>query len=262
MADICTQSDFQRWKKPGFCYLCGYTLEDGTPLNSDHCPPKGMFAVADRQNYPLLFKVHAKCNHNWHRRDEQMAIFLDYLHGGRKAANPELQKKLTMVSVKNDQGIFQAITNFPLRPLAYRVMRGMHALLYGTYLPENTPHHIHYPLPEVDFNNGNRPVQNEIQTYRLAQALCTAQKTNTCDRVVAYNGKFRYACTWDQYDNGQPICIFAFDIYRINRFAIEIEDFTEAFVGHYSVNDVPIPATWCSKLEVQHSRQEVLYPLL
>lgn len=261
MPGIASQSEFQKWQKPGFCYLCGKTLNDGTPLNADHCPPESMFAVTDRANYPIKLKVHATCNHRWHVEDEKMAIFYDVLHGAKKASDPSLQKKLSFVDVENDQGIYQGITDFPIRPLAYRVVRCAHALLYGEFLPGDTVNHIHYPIPEVDRSNGNRPVMHQMQTYVFANELCKAQKTQTHDYLSANNRQFRYVCTWSNLDNGQPICIFAFDIYRLSHFAIRIKDFPQAVIGFYAAG-TPKHASRCSNLAVENSEAEILYPIL
>ena len=262
MPSIGNQSQFQKWKKPAFCYLCGEPLKGGRPLNYDHCPPLGMFVASDRHDYPLKDSVHASCNHRWHVEDEKMAIFYDVLHGGSKASSPTLQKKLTFRDVETDQGTFQGITNLPIRPLAYRIIRCANALLYDAFLPAQTIHHIHYPVPEVDPSTGNSPLLHEMQTYAFANELCIAQKTKTHDYIVAYNRQFRYVCTWSKLDNGLPICIFSFDIYRLSNFAVAIRDFPKAVIGFYSVPSPPASATRCSKIRVENTDDEILYPIL
>lgn len=261
MPGIETQAQFQRWPKPTFCYLCGGALGDGSLLNSDHCPPQGMFAAADRINYPLKIKVHAQCNHRWHGEDEKMAVFFDVLHGAQKASDPALRKKLKFVEVTNDQGTYQGITEFPIRPLAHRIIRCAHAVLYGSHLPANTPNQVHYPIPEVDQGNGNKPMMHLPQTYAFADALYKAQKTKTHDFLTAYNGKFRFVCTWSKLSSGQPICIFAFDIYRLSSFGIRIKDFPRAVIGFYAA-ETPSAASMCSGLETPSSDNEILYPIL
>lgn len=262
MPQIANQSQFQKWKKPTFCYLCGELLENTRPLNDDHCPPEGMFAVSDRINYPIKIAVHAGCNHRWHVEDEKMAIFYDVLHGGSKVSVPTLQRKLSFLDVETDQGLFQGITNFPIRPLSYRIIRCAHALLYDEFLPRGTINHIHYPIPEVDPSTGNTPLPHEMQTYAFADELCIAQKTRTHDLICAYNRQFRYVCTWSQLDDGTPICIFAFDIYRLSRFAVAIRDFPRAVIGFYAVRSPPASATKCSNVRVENTDDEVLYPIL
>lgn len=127
-----------------------------------------MFKVADRINYPIKLKVHEKCNHNWHINDEKMGIFYDILHGGNKITIPELQNKLTFQDIETNQGVFKGITGFPLQPLVHRIIRCMHALLYHEYLPNQTKHYIHYPIPELDQSNQNQPILQEPQTYQFA----------------------------------------------------------------------------------------------
>lgn len=220
-----------------------------------------MFALKDRQNYPVKLKVHAACNHKWHMADETMAIFLDVLHASGKATSSDHLKKLHFIDIENDQGTYQGITRFPMRPLTHRVIRCMHGLLYGEPLPIATQHQVHYPIPEVDTSNGYRPVQHHPQTYQFANELCTAQRTGTYDAVRAYNGKFKYVCTWHQMDDETPICLFAFDIYRLSTFAVRIADFPQAIIGFYAASKPP-GATACSRIHAEHPDEDILYPII
>lgn len=260
MPGIATQKQFRDWKKPSFCYLCGEILADGSKLNRDHCPPQGIFAAEDRINYPLLLRVHERCNHRWHGLDEKMAIFYDVLHGATKASDPKLAKKLKFVDVRNEQGVYRGITEFPLRPLTHRIIRFAHALLYDEFLPSNTPNRVHYPIPEVDPAT-SEPVMHEMHTYAFADAICRAQKTGTHDFLSAYNSKFRYVCTWSSFDNGQPVCLFSLDIYRLADFAVKIEQFPRAIIGAYQAS-VPLRASKCSSLFFDNTDDEILYPIL
>lgn len=191
-----------------------------------------------------------------------MAIFYDVLHGGTKASVPGLRSKLTFLDIETVQGTFQGLTNFPIRPLAYRIIRCAHALLYDAFLPRQTMHHIHYPIPEVDPSTENTPLLHEMQAYAFANELCIAQKTKTHDALIAYNRQFRYVCTWSKLGNGVLICIFAFDIYRLARFAVEIRDFPKAVIGFYPVPSPPLSTTKCSSIRVENTDDEVLYPIL
>ncbi len=137
----------------------------------------------------------------------------------------------------------------------------MHAVLYRSFLKAETLHDVHYPIPEVDTSNGNRPVPHHPQTYQFANELCTAQRTGTYDAVRAYNGMFKYVCTWHHLDNGTPICLFAFDIYRFGDFGVKIVDYPRAFIGFYAT-DKPKDGTSCSKLQADHPDEDILYPIL
>ncbi|MEK6762867.1 MAG: hypothetical protein AABY96_09150 [Nitrospirota bacterium] len=262
MPQIQTQQEFHRLEKPGFCYMCGLALDNGEVVNSDHCPPEKIFHTTDRENYPIKLKVHACCNHRWQEKDEKLSIFFDVLHGNTKANNPILQQRLSFVSVITEQGVYKGIADFPIRPLARRIIKCAHAVLYGEYLQAGTLHHIHYPIPEIDPTKGNEPFQNLLQTYSFADELCIAQKAGTFDSLIAYNRKFKYVCTWSQLDNGDPICIFAFDIYRLSGFAVKIKDFPSAVIGFYAASKIPVGATICTKLRVESTNDELLYPIL
>ncbi|MBF8177026.1 MAG: hypothetical protein K2Y13_06125 [Burkholderiaceae bacterium] len=261
MPRLLTQSQFQRWKKPDFCYLCGTTLKDGSLLNDDHCPPQSFFSKPDRTNYPIKLQVHERCNHKWHLADETMSIFLDALHGTEKSSNPKHLAKLNFIDIKSEQGIYQGITKLPIRPLAYRIIRCMHALLYKSFLKVETVHDIHYPIPEADTANNNKPFSQKIQTYQFSNELCTAQRTETHDAIYAYNGRFKYICTWHKLDNGQSICLFTFDIYKLHNLAVKIADYPRSVIGFYAA-EKPQNATLCSLLKLEHPDEDILYPIL
>ncbi len=220
-----------------------------------------MFSAKDRTDYPIKLGVHEKCNHKWHIEDEKLSIFFDVLHGGKKANDPKHVRKLRFVEIHNDQGKYQGLTNFPIRPLTQRIIRCAHALMYREFLPTNTPGHIHYPIPEADPNNNNAPFPVLEQTYAFSSQLCMAQKAGTFDSVIAYNGKFRYVCTWTTTDNGEPICIFSYDVYRLANFAVKIEHYPSAVIGYYGAQR-PLDGTKCTELIVESSIDEILYPIL
>jgi hypothetical protein len=256
---ITTQSQFQKLAKPAFCYLCGDPLGNGTDLNRDHCPPEGLFTIADRPNYPLTIHVHKSCNHSWHIEDEKLAIVYDMLHG---ATDPlDGRRELKFVRIENEQGPFLGLTDIALVPLAWRIVRCAHALLYGSFLPTATPNTIHIPLPEIDPATGNTPKMHQAVTYSFADTLCAAQKTATYDSVVAYNGAFKYICTWSNLDGGQPICLFTLDVYRLHKLGIHIKDFPRAVVGSYRCS-TPLLATKCTLLKIDSTEEEILYPII
>jgi hypothetical protein len=260
MPKIHTQKEFRNWPKPKFCYLCGKPLDDGTPLNDDHCPPAGMFLEADRQNYPIILKVHAACNSSWSAADEKFATMYAVLHGLIDDID-EKRRSPRFVSVSNEQGEHLAAIEFPLSELVFRITQCAHALLYGEWLPKTTRHAFHIPVPEVDTERSNSPKPHRPQASMFAKELCTAQKTQTCDSIIAYGRQFKYVTTWVHADRGEPLCLFAMDIYRLHRLGISIDGFPKAVIGSYQ-HATPMNASRMTSLVVQNSEEEMLYPIL
>lgn len=261
MPNITTQKEYQNLDKPEFCYFCGEPLNNGKKINSDHCPPEKIFHVSDRENYPVKLNVHENCNHKWHIGDEKLSIFFDVLHGAKKASNPQLRNKLSFVDIENEQGIYQGLADFPLKDLSRRIVRCVHALLFGEYLPDETLNYIHYPIPEVDPTERNKPLPHLMQTYAFANELCSAQKARTFDSLIAYNRKFKYVSTWSHLDDGKSICIFAYDIYKLSNFAVKIQDFPLAVIGFYACPR-PKNAIKVTNIKVENTDSEILYPIL
>ncbi len=260
MPRLDSQKAFRTWQRPTFCYLCGDPLDDGTVTNDDHCPPIKLFLPEDRHNYPLLLKVHKRCNSNWSAADEVLATIYAKLHGTVEVSETT-RRGPDFHEVRNEQGIFQGISGFPIRPFATRVIRCVHALLYGEWLPTTTPNDIHIPVPEKD-PISNRPKMHLMQSYAFADALCNAQKSDSYDSIVAYGGKFKYVTTWSQFDDGgEPICLFAFDVYQLHKLGIVIDQFPKTIIGFYQRNPPPT-ATSISASKVHNTDAEILYPIL
>lgn len=234
-------------------------LDGLEPLDGDHCPPKGLFAKGDRTNFPVILPTHKACNHQWHGVDDLLGILTDALHSRKKSQDESVTKRLKAYSLPYKGSEAAAVNSVPLAAIGLRVVRGMHALLYKTYLPTKTPNSIHVPLPVADRETGE-PEQPLDQAFAFSGAIQKALLTGTADRITAYNGNFRYACVWDHLNNDVPFCIFAFDIYAFHHLSPPVANFPKCFVGMYRPTLVPSTASWSSKVEFKLTRGELLDP--
>lgn len=256
--NISTQKQFTSRGKLSFCYLCGGPLP-GTDADRDHCPPKGFFAATDRINFPIILPTHRACNNGWKVADEIVGIISDALHERRKSSDLNITSKIEAYSMPFKGKEAAGVTNVPLLPMAKRVVRGMHALLYRTFLPGGIRETMHVPLPEADMTTGLQ-IQPLDQAFAFCRAIRKALLTSSADTVTAYNGKFRYACVWSHLSNGEPFCIFAFDIYAFHYLSPAVENFPRVFVGSYVPQAIPLTAAWESKLKFDVAQGETLDP--
>ena len=143
--------------------------------------------------------------------------------------------------------------------MAARIVRGMHALLYHEFLPQNTKSKFHIPLPEADTATG-KLIQPLDQLFTFSGVIRKAILSNTADVVLAYNGKFKYACTWERLDNGQDFCIACFDIYAFHELAPAGTTLPKAFIGMYIPHKRPAGAARASGLEIVATHSELLDP--
>lgn len=257
--EISSQAQLQKHGQPPFCYLCGETLDGQGPVDRDHCPPKGLFAKCDRSNFPVILRTHKSCNHRWHVADDLLGILTDALHNRRKSQDESVTKRLEAYSLPFNGSEGAAVANVPLAAIGLRVVRGMHALLYKSYLPLGTPNSIHVPLPVADRETG-KPEQPLDQAFAFSGAIRKALLTGSADCITAYSGNFRYACIWDYLSNRIPFCIFAFDIYAFHQLSPRVSNFPKCFVGMYRPLLVPASASWSSKIEFKLARDELLDP--
>lgn len=256
--DISTQKQLRNHGQPTFCYLCGGALV-GADVDRDHCPPKGFFSPADRINFPIILPTHRTCNNGWNEADEIVGIVADALHERRKSSDLDVTRRIEAYSIPFNNKEVAGVTNVPLLPTAKRIVRGMHSLLYQNFLPQGIRETMHIPLPEADMATG-RFVQPLDQSFAFGAAIRRALLTNSADTVTAYNGKFRYACLWSRLSNGEPFCIFAFDIYEFHYLSPAVENFPRVFVGSYVPQVIPSTAAWESSLKFDITKGEMLDP--
>jgi hypothetical protein len=256
--EISTQKQFRLHGQPTFCYLCGHKLADAG-VDRDHCPPKGFFSAADRINFPIILPTHRVCNNGWKEADEIVGIIADALHDRQKSFNLDFTRKLEAYSIPFNNKEAAAVTNLPLIAMTKRIYRGMHALLYSQYLPQKILEATHVPLPEADWETGC-PIQPLDQAFVFGAAVRRALLTRSADTITAYNGKFRYACVWSHLSNGEPCCIFAFDIYAFHCLAPKADNFPRVFVGLYKPQVVPSTGAWESAIKFDITRAEMLDP--
>ena len=263
MPRIVSQKDFSKHRKLTFCYLCGKPLDGTSPTNDDHCPPKSVFNAIDRSNYPIILKVHKKCNHSWHLSDDMLSRFFDPLSNQGKVNKSKHQKQME----KRKVGIvFQGFEVYgykdvPLRPFGKRLIQCMHALLYKEWLPTGTICDIMFPFAQA--NQKGQSVSDEIRDVSLAMSkrIVSSVKAESYDFVTAYKNKFKYVCCWSTFDSGNPICLFAFDIMHMSKMAIPLCVLPKAAIGYYALKPPQAEHSKATKLQLPLTEEDILYPL-
>ena len=236
-------------------------MDGPAPVNRDHCPPKGFFAPEDRQNFPILLPTHEICNSSWKVADELIGIIADALHIRKRSMDALHTGKLHAEIVSLGKRPATAISNLPIAPMAARIVRGMHALLYKEFLPVSTASRFHIPLPEADTET-KRIREPLEQSFTFSGVIRKALISHTADVVRAYNGKFKYACTWERFANGTPFCITCFDIYSFHTLSPPVSNFPKSFIGMYIPDSQPKGTIQASGLEIELTQEELLDPWL
>ena len=106
------------------------------------------------------------------------------------------------------------VKNLPLRRIIFRWVRCFHAALYGAYLADMGGM-IFEPFPAGDVVDGQIvyskiPISRPVFTQVFKQQL----KASRTDGITCYSGKCNYRCTWLNFDDGRPFCLFALRLYN------------------------------------------------
>lgn len=208
MPNLVTPKDLRSAQRLPFCYLCGAAFVPDDNTNSDHVPPKSVFAKQDRM--PLVLATHYECNSGQKKLDERIAQLIG-LKRGYQPSNPRDRHLRFMIFPQHAMG---AVTNVNIDEAVWRWIRGFHAALYRQPLPRETRGALVTPFARSRVV-GNKIIVDPItpQHYAFVETIKTNRAKRNLDRISCNAGKLTYECVWCQSDEGPWMCIFALDLY-------------------------------------------------
>ncbi len=154
------------------CYLCGKTIEGAA--SADHVPPQQFFAPALRQRFNLdrlaTLPSHRACNIGFGKDEEYVVNALVPAAMGSPTANVLIDHHASRFKSGKATGLgWKILKSFDRKPpgvdlpdelvgihlegervkrVAWKIVRGLHVLEYGSVLPEDTRFYIEIQEPE------------------------------------------------------------------------------------------------------------------
>jgi len=217
-----------------------------------------VFAKEDRGT-PLILPAHDACNQAQSPHDEVIGQLVSVLHG-KYPGKERLRLALELFSVDGSVVPVTGVQNIPLTRIIFRWVRGFHAALYREYLHDRGGF-IGPPLPEsaLTAEGGVVPkpvhVSRPIMTHIFRQQV----KAGQTDAVICRNGKCHYRCTWLNWDDGRPFCLFALRLYNWEELG-DIDHFPRrGCIGWYGA-PTPTLATNGTDVEIPLANPDSLDP--
>lgn len=211
MIELRTQKQFQAARRLGVCCICGKPFAPGEKRTRQHSPPKAIFAEIDRTP-PLILPAHENCNGDQSPRDTVIGQLVAVLH--RKYPAPKDVRLNVEFFPRGEDEIAAGVKDLPLRSIIFRWVRCFHAALYGTYLVDRGGM-IFEPFPAGHFIDGKVVYENtHMSRPYLTQVFKQQVKAGRTDAVICFNEKCHYRCSWLNFDDGNPFCLFALRLYN------------------------------------------------
>lgn len=257
MPSILTQKDLRVARGLDFCYLCGERLEASSKRSPDHVPPRAIFAKEDRDP-PLILPTHHKCNQKRSGEDELIGQLVAVLHG-KYPPEDQLKLRLLLFDSGPTRSPRAGLHDIPLVSIIYRWVRGFHAALYGQYLPD-AGGYIYTPFPvHIKKDGVFKPLDDDPGRHELTATFKQHRKLGRLDQVACYNGKCDYRCTWMEFDDGRPFCLFGLRLYNWEELGDPTMPPKRGCLGWYFA-EPPDNATRGTRVEVAISNLEPLEP--
>ncbi len=242
---IRSESQLQQVRKQvSFCYLCGAALK-GIPTNTDHVPPRSLFARSDRQR-PLTLVTHVTCHERASAWDQITGDLVSLGHDPDRERQ-QLPKQIVVVSQERELLGVQV----PLQHVLIRYLQAFHAALYSEYLPfTEATFSVELPFTEYARSNvGWQLVPTQPASSAIVEVLKKNRVAGTIDSIECFGDKCRYMCVWSKLDSGEPCCLFGLQLYDWERLS-DPRFPQRAACGLYRTNSMPHNATYETSLAI------------
>lgn len=247
MTTIRTEHQLKRIYDPGFCYLCGESWSPDDETDDDHVLPTNGFLPEDRKQ-PLILRTHKVCHEPKGNYDVRVGQIFKILHGTMPSNFGDYKLELTKWTDPSTGEEVGGITDFEFTRILIGWLKGFHTALYREYLPHNG-RRFAYTSPWPSFlgdPNHVEPIQAVHEKW--VETLVASRMARMIDGIAVRNGKVRYECTWDRLDNGQPVCVFALDIYDWTRLSPPHAGPKRTCTGIYHAAKIPKTASRATSL--------------
>lgn len=209
-----------------FCYLCGGPLRTtpALPLSTEHVFPLGALDARPKDTswWPVTLRVHARCEEE-HKKPHDAQLITQQranVHGTDRMSPSEQAVVRKLVEEGKAQGLPDGVSALPgwapVRAVRQAV-RGLHAALYGEYLPATYKGDVYSPAPGFNLRSKlsiERQLDEDENTSSVVFALLEAARMNDeWDGIVAWGGNLRYRCVWHRLDlrPGGVMCMWTLD---------------------------------------------------
>lgn len=257
MPRLTDQATLRTIRHIGFCYLCGDSLPSmGCPgRNRDHVPPSSLFLPQDRTP-PVILPTHTTCNNSQTSTDEIMGQLISLIHG----TPPKPNRLKAAVYATPVIGIPLLAIDHNLHSAIWRWIRGFHAALYATPLPDSAERWIGTPLPALKI--GESPAGENLSQHRLVvEQVKRNRAAGRFDEIRCRNRQLRYECTWQESDNGLNwMCFWGLDIYGWKSLGDRRHFHPRGCVGLYVLAQPPVTATRGTRIHTPYLNSHPLDP--
>lgn len=213
LVNLTTRKQVRSVRNLSFCYICGEPFDAEEVANFDHVPPETIFVEQDR-DFPLKLKTHKDpCHSNLNLDDEVIGQLVSFIHGKQPPVRND-KLKIDLYKEAENNNFLASFSQKPLEPLIFRWVKGFHAALYHTHIPESTRYNIQTPWPSAVIKDNNLvedPIKN--QHYVFVENIKRNRVAGNLDRIGTNNGKLIYECVWDRLSDNSWFCVFALNLY-------------------------------------------------
>ena len=257
-----------------FCYLCGRPLRtprdgDRADITAEHVIPQSLYGETPRRSqdqWRIILDVHGPCDVKY-KRDFDSAISLlcrivtsPAEHWPKPGRVRSLDLSPALRPDDSGSPAPAIIGDDRFVAAAWNWIRGIHAALYGSFLPRDVPQCVLPPVPYCSDLDSGAPSLEEAaehsKTVRACVQACTAN--DRWDGFSCWGGKMEYRCVWlDLSKEGDPeisgVCFWTL------RFDLSDEWSRTVFTdrpplpwhGSYHMKYCPVNATTVTHQEVQ-----------
>ncbi len=194
------------------CYLCGAALPSiDSVRQQEHVVPEALYGAQPTKaedRWKIWLWTHGACDRDRKSKDDHVVIQFHRAHAarGRRARKGDARTilKRTVPVSCSDQSPAIGILAAEMRRAPWKWVRGIHAALYGEFLPEQTWRVMIPPVPsfaKLDLKSVEEQLEREkFVADGIIDRLAAGIRTRSEDGVFAWGRKVRFQCVWSRDD--------------------------------------------------------------
>lgn len=207
---VLTQSEMQEARSHiDFCYVCGNPLPQRGPgfrkqVVGEHVVPRNLLGQPPRRDaWAVVLDMHPACEETAKRVDDDLLSVLQKINTNDRADWPDaghvrnLDFEMVVATIGDGSRGIPAFGNAePVLKGAWTWIRGLHAALYGEFLPAEADHCAFPSVPACSTTGGITMQDAEEHGFVCREAVRLGVRRGKWDGVVAWGSRLSYRCVW------------------------------------------------------------------
>lgn len=238
-----------------FCYLCGQSLAE-QDTRTEHVLARGLLDAdsVSSSSWPITLRVHAQCDQEHKQPFDSVLIAVQRVHSQSLQSVPKSDRAIVRKRIRESEtaGVPASLSAYEASACFRSIwasVRGFHASLYQSFLPNDTKRLVFAPAPSFNHREAT-PIDQQLDrdrwmAERIALANSAATLEGSWDGITAWDERVKYRCVWHPLPESRSskwLCLWTLSTPQVLSWSRSVTGLETPWRGVYRTSDVPASA--------------------